>query len=115
MEEEKKVPKYKNVYEAPYEDITIEHIIDYCKENDKVTWLKNKAAEKVDYKVYPRVKKVNENGKTVSVADKTQEPTIKKEKISFIQIKKAFCEEFMPEKLPDKKKKPTMYELIENL
>ena len=108
--------RYESVYEAPYNDITIENIIDYCKENGKVDWLKKEAAKTVDYKVYPRVKKVNEDGKTVSVADKSQKPTIKKEKISFIQIKKAFCEEFMPEKLPEKKdKKPTMYELIAKL
>lgn len=89
-------------------DITIDYIIDYCKEHGEVKWLKEIAAQTVDCKVYPRIKK---DGK--SVADKTQEPKIEKRPVSFIQIRNAFAEKFMPELAPQRKPKaPTMYDRI---
>lgn len=92
-----------------YKTMTIDDIINWCQENKQVTWLKAKAKEKVEVKQFPKVK--NEAGKMV--ADKTQAPTIVKAPITFIQIKKAFCEQFMPELLPQSKdKKPTMYDKI---
>ena len=94
-----------------YENMTIQDIIDWCKDNNQVNWLKNIAKKKVDCKVYPRVMI---DGK--SKADKTKQPHIEKRPITFIQIKKAFCEKFMPEIIPERKsKKPTMYDLIANL
>ena len=94
-----------------YENMTIQDIMDWCVENNEVVWLKTIAKKKIDCKVYPRVKV---DGK--SVADKSKEPKIQKRPITFIQIKKAFCEKFMPEIIPEKKAKtPTMYELIESL
>lgn len=96
--------------------MTIEDIIKWCQDNKKVDWLKAKAQEMVDYKVYPRVKVALADGTEVLKADKKQKPTIEKRPISFIQIKMAFVEEFMPEIAPKKKdKKPTMYDLIASL
>lgn len=70
--------------------IDIDYIINYCVENNKVEWLKAEAAKTF----------VNKNGKEC--------------KASFIQIKRAFCEEFMPDIIPRAKeeKKPTMYDRI---
>lgn len=92
-------------------DITIDYIIDYCKEHDEVKWLKATAAETIECKVYPRIKK---DGK--SVADKSQEPKIETRPVSFIQIRNAFTEKFMPEFAPKRKPKaPTMYDRIASL
>ena len=99
-----------------YKDMNIQDIIKWCQANGQVEWLKEKASDKVACKVYPRIKTVNEEGKTVSVADKSQKPKTEMRPISFIQIKNDFCEEFMPELLPKKKDKaPNMYDLIKNL
>jgi hypothetical protein len=100
-----------------YQNMKIEDIIKWCKDNNEVAWLKAKAAETIECKVYPRKKVVNSNGKTVSVADKTQTPTIKTYPITFIQLKKDFVEKFMPEIAPKASgnKKPTMFDLIAEL
>lgn len=99
-----------------YKTMKIDDIINWCKENNQVDWLKKTASQKTKCEVYPRMKVVNEKDKTVSVADKSKEPKIEERPISFIEIKNAFCAEFMPELLPKKKNnKPTMYELIASL
>jgi hypothetical protein len=91
-----------------YKDLTIGDIIEWCQENGQVAWLKAKALEKRPFKKYPRIKV---NGKWT--VDKTQEPQVVEQPISFIQLKKDFVEEFLPDLAPEKKeKKPTMYELI---
>lgn len=72
-----------------YQTMKIEDIVSWCKANNQVAWLKAEAA-----KTFPV-----ENGKP--------------RKITFIELKLAFVEKFMPEIAPKKKeKKPTMYELI---
>ena len=73
-----------------FNKINIDFIIDWCKENNQVEWLKKEAA-----KTY-----YNKNGK--------------KCKASFIQIKYAFCRQFMADIIPVAKKedKPTMYDRI---
>lgn len=106
----------------------IKYIAKWCQDNNKVEWLKKKATEKVEYKVYPKIKvpALDKDGnviltkkgkvKMVSVADKSKEPVVKKDKISFVQIKKDFCAEFMPELLPKAKdKEPNMYDFIASL
>lgn len=99
-----------------YQTIKIEDIIAWCKANGQVEWLKATASQKVPCKVYPRIKSTNANGKVVSVVDKTAEPKEELRPITFIQIKQAFVEKFMPEIAPKaKEKKPSMYELISNL
>ena len=95
-----------------YKTMKIEDIIEWCKEHGEVAWLKKIANSKVECKVYPKVK--GEDGKMH--ADKKAKPVIEKRPITFIQIKIAFCEKFMPEIIPTKKdKKPSMYDLIKAL
>lgn len=91
-----------------YQDMSIEDIIEWCKANNQVAWLKETASQKVEYKVYPRVK--DEKGKWHS--DKTATPTIEMRPISFIQIKIAFVNKFMPEIAPKAQKKESMYDRI---
>ena len=94
-----------------YANMTIKDIVNWCVANKKTDWLKATAKLERDYKVYPRVKV---DGKTV--VDKTQAPTIKKARYSFIDIKLAFVKEFMPEIAPKaKEKEPSMYDLIDSL
>lgn len=87
-------------------NLTIEDVIAYCQEHNEVAWLKETAAKKVPYKIYPRTKI---NGK--SVADKSQEPKIEMRPISFVQIKTEFLEKFALT-APKKPKEPTMYDKI---
>lgn len=95
-----------------YQTMKIEDIIQWCKDNNQVNWLKAKAQEKKQYKVYPR-KKVEVNGKIKSVVDKSQAPTVETRPISFVQLKIDFVNEFMPEIAPEKKdKKPNMFDMI---
>lgn len=95
-----------------YKNIKIDDIIAWCKENKKVDWLKETAAKQVPCKVYPKVK--GEDGKMR--ADKTATPIIELRPITFIQIKRAFFEEFFPEMIPQAKdKKPSMYDKISAL
>ena len=82
-----------------YKTMNIDDIIEWCKEHGEVAWLKETAAKKVEYKVYPKVK--GEDGKMH--ADRTAEPKVEEKPISFIQIKIAFCEKFMPDIMPKKK------------
>ena len=90
-----------------YAKITIDDIIDYCKANGQVAWLKEVASRKVEYKVYPKVEK---DGKMVS--DKKATPSIEMRPISFIQIKLEFVNKFMPEIAPKAEKKTSMYDKI---
>ena len=111
-----------------FRHITIEEIIAWCKENNQVEWLKATAAKQVETKIYPRVKVaktdgegnpiLNKKGKVAYTyrTDKTAEPKVELRPITFIQIKQAFCEKFMPELLPNGgKKKQTMFDLINSL
>lgn len=90
-------------------DLTANHIIEWCKANGEVEWLKETCAKQYEYKVYP---KVRINGKLK--ADKTQEPTIKKGKITFVQLKSFFIEKFFPEAKATAKK-PSFLDIIANL
>ena len=75
-----------------FKTMRIEDIIDWCKANNQVAWLKETAA------------------KTFPLEDGAER------KITFIEIKLAFVDKFMPEIAPARKpKKPSMYELIANL
>ena len=75
-----------------YKTMTINDIIDWCKDNNQVAWLKTEI--KKTYKTKAGVEY----------------------RITFIQLKKAFVTKFMPEILPvAQTKKPTMYDIIEAL
>ena len=117
-----------NGKEVSYKDMAIEDIIAWCKENNEVEWLKETVAKKVPCKVHPRVKvaKLDANGNPVlnkkgkpmmkSVSNKDAKPVVEMRPISFIQIKIAFVEKFMPSLKPVKKpKKASMYDVISAL
>ena len=75
-----------------YKDMKIEDIIDWCKANSQVEWLKETAS------------------KTFSTEDG------KERRISFIELKLEFVKKFMPDIAPKSKpKKPSMYDLIAKL
>lgn len=106
-----------------FKDWDINDIIQYCKENKQVDWLKETAAKKVPCSIYPRkkIQKVdatgapvfNSKGKPVmvSVADKDAKPTVELRPITFVQIKTEFAEKF-GFKAEAKAKKATMYDII---
>ena len=79
-----------------YMTMTFEDIKKWCVDNGKGEWLKHVVKEKVEY------------------TDK--EGNKKSRKKSFIEVKNAFCHEYMPDIMPAKKsKKPTMEELVKDL
>lgn len=87
-----------------YKVMKLPDIVDWCVAHKQVNWLKE-----ISKTTYPVLTKDGE-----PVLDKKGNP--KTRKISFIEIKLAFVEKFMPEIAPEKKpKKPSMYEIIENL
>lgn len=96
-------------------DIDLEFIINWCKANNQVEWLKKENNKQQQVKRYPRKTIIDENGKKVSVVDKTQEPTIKWEQVSFLTLRNAFIDEFMPEIRPAKKAKKSFHDLIDEL
>lgn len=99
-----------------YKKMNIDDIILWCKEHGQVDWLKETASKQVTCAVYPKKTIIDANGKKKTVADKDAKPTFEMRPITFIQIKKAFVEEFMPEIMPKAKAKaPTMHERIKNL
>lgn len=80
-----------------YKTMGIDEVIEWCKENNQVEWLKKTAAKKY----YTINKDTGEK---------------KARKITFIELKAEFVDKFMPEIKPvAKPKKPTMYEMIEAL
>lgn len=79
-----------------YYKINLDYIINWCEENKQVAWLKAKAAETVTEE---------KNGVKIT------------RKINFLELKRAFCLEFMSDIVPvaKKEKKPTMWDRIANL
>lgn len=93
-------------------DMKIEDIIAYCQEHNEIEWLKKEASKMTERKVYPRVK--GADGK--KHVDKTQEPKIVKQPISFVELKASFMDKFAPEeRVGDKNKKPSFHTRIANL
>lgn len=101
-----------------FNDITIEDIIEYCKANKQVDWLKEIASKKIIVKRHTeRIQKMSaKTGKLEWFVDKSSPVVEEETNITFVQIKRAFCEKFMPEIMPKAKpKKPTMFDLINAL
>ena len=74
-----------------YQTMKIEDIIEWCKANNQVEWLKE-------------------------TASKTYSTEKGERRISFIELKIEFVKKFMPEIAPKaQNKKPSMYELIKAL
>lgn len=104
-------------------NLTLEQIIEFCKEHNDIAWLKETAAKKVPVEVYPKTKAPKIDPETgeqlksakgkplfVSVPDTTKEPTVEMRPISFIQLKSEFMAHFALGE--PKNKKPTMYDII---
>lgn len=100
--------KYKN-YKLP-------DIIAWCQANGQVPFLKTIAAKTVKRPIYPTVEVVSKTGKRTKRQDKNQAPIgYKEEKMSFMEIRSAFFNEFfdMPQK--EEESKPNMWDIIANL
>lgn len=87
-----------------------DEIIQWCKDNNKVEWLKAVRAEKKIVKVYPKVP--NAQGKLVE--DKSAEPRTVEKEMDFLTIKRRLMAEFF--QVGGKKKKaPTFLDEIDAL
>lgn len=93
-----------------YKDWQLEDIIEWCKANGQIAWLKAEAAKKVERKVYPRIASVSKNGKRSWKQDKTQAPVTEYRPISFVELKSNFISTFI-DKTPKVEKK-SMYDII---
>ena len=81
-----------------FQSITIEDIIEWCKENNQVEWLKAEASKEVEQKTYPK----GEDGKV----DKKQAPIgTKIVPIPYTTLKTNFVAEFFPDLKGKGKKK----------
>ena len=90
-----------------YENIDADYIEEYCVKNGEIDWLVETTSKTYTHTVYPKVPKINKDGKEVLVYDKKQEPIGKEERaIPFTKIKRLFCEKFMPALIPETKDKP---------
>lgn len=86
-----------------YTEINFTDILEYCKTNNCVAWLKDFCVEKSYLASY-----VNDEGEKIEEII-TRRPT-------FVEIKKAFTIEFFPAIAPkDKAPKVSMYDLIDAL
>lgn len=94
-------------------DITPEFIINWCKENGEVEWLKAEASKTQTFKRYPRVK--GEDGKYR--ADKTQPPVITTERVAFTTVKAAFVKKFGDKFGVEKpkEKEPNFFTVVDEL
>lgn len=90
-----------------FQHITIEDIIEWCKENNQVEWLKAESRKTVEQKIYPK----GENGKV----DKKQAPIGSKTvPIPYTTLKNNFIIKFFPSLKGDTKKKD-FHAMIEEL
>lgn len=101
-----------NIKRSDLKNLKLPHIIDWCKKNDRLAWLKEHANRQVEYFVYPKV----EGKKGRMVYDKDQEPIDSyMDKISFMELKQEFiteCLGFEPEPVEEK---PTFIDIINSL
>lgn len=99
-----------------FKDIKINDIVNWCKANNQIEWLKEECAKTTTVERYPRIKVWDEKKqKYVSKADKTQKPTYEEVPITFVEVKRDFMATFFPEEVVGKQKKPTFHERIANL
>lgn len=96
-------------------DIDGAFIINWCKEHGQVEWLKREGTKTQTVKRYHRKFVTDENGKRVAIEDKSREPKIKEEPVSFLTLRNAFIKQFMPEISTPKKKEKTFHDLINEL
>ena len=78
-----------------YKKMNFNDIVEWCKANNQVEWLKETVGKTVVYE---------KDGMEMARA------------ITFVEIKRLFAEEFMPEILPvAKEKKPSMFDIVAEL
>lgn len=91
---------------AIVKDMTIDHIIAWCKKNGQLKWLEKKMSETVTREYYGYVKEKDpETGKMrcvkdeygKKIIDRSKPPRRKTQPIGFMEIKRDFIEKFMPE------------------
>lgn len=87
-----------------YKTMKFEDILEWCKANNQIPWLKETLHE------------------LVPTVDKHKNPVLDEEgqqvyhDMTFIELKLKFCKKFMSEILPKaKEKKPTMLEILDTL
>lgn len=110
-----KEPKPRNLTpeQQAYNALKLDDIIKYCEENNQVEWLQDYALERVPV-FYDDI--VDENGNPVPVLNEDGDQETRDR--TFIEIKLAFVDKFMPEIAPTRKSKtkgPNMYARIRNL
>jgi hypothetical protein len=89
---------FKEAVIMDYQHMSFDDIVKWCQENNEIKWLKETVNSKVKVK--------DEDGKA----------TDEERDISYIEVKRAFCEKFRKDLLPEKKaKKPSMKDIIANL
>ena len=93
-----------------YKEWTLEAIIDWCKANNQVAWLKATAEKQVEYTTYEKVESVSADGKKSWKLDKNKPTGTATRKISFVELKSEFIHTFIEKEA--KSKKPSMYDLI---
>lgn len=95
-----------------YKKMKLQDVIEWCKANNQIEWLKEVVNRDVEVEVYPEIEV---DGK--KVINKSATPTIEMRPISFIQVKTEFAKKFMPEILPKKtsKKTATMRDIVNAL
>lgn len=90
---------------------SIDDIIEWCAANNQLDWLEAESNKKVTHKVYPQVESVSKAGKKSWKLDKSAEPVLKEEPITFIELRHSFYTKFI-DSTPPKTKVLTMQEKI---
>ena len=98
-----------------YKKMKINDIILWCQQNKQTAWLKDMAKKTEMVEEYPKKIVIDENGREKAVADKSKKAKLVEKPISFLTLKKAFCEKFMPEIIPQKKAKTTWHDTVAGL
>ena len=97
-------------------NIKIEDIMQWCRENNQVEWLKELATTEIEQNIYPEITYFNKDGVMKTKQDKKQAPIgTKLVQIPFVNIKYEWVKKFFPELAIGQKKKSTkktMWEMI---
>ena len=99
-------------------EINLDYIIAYVKEQggEAIEWLKEFANKKITRTVKVKPKKSKKKGKKDEQNDGEQQEETIITKPTFIEIRNAFVERYMPELKPKAKpKEPSMYDIINAL
>lgn len=100
-----------------YKKMKFEDIVNWCKANGQIEWLKAKVAENMDVPVYPTITYTDEEGNKRRKQDKSATPKYETRPISYLLVKDAFVTKFMPEIKPQAKPNggKSMRDILANL